>query len=415
VNFPREWCRGPQFVSGSEGEWAPAIRRAQSAWEELEVASVTEGVRAAALVLLEPRELPEAMAACAAVGLVVSVLEHDGSRLRCAVHAPGAEAAWHRAWRDGDHDEVGARLGFPTCCRRFFAEHWIGAGRRDLVPFMREVDGPWESNTMLRWLGVRLVSHLPCSADCPETVALAREFLRAGRRVGVDVDSIEALLRLKATHDSVGEVAVVTTPYFRFQAGTDVAPDRARGRGDQSEPPWWRDNGFSDPEAAAEAHAVVAAQVGSVASAVDLGSGDGALLDLVSRSGNGEEYGPGPAARWIGVECDSGRAARGDVRRRPRVHVLNAKIQNWSTLRLVAEGRGAVILMPGRLSEMSAEEAGFVRSALRASSRRLVLYAYGDWNRPGGLERLAAGAGFRATSATTRGRSVEVCEAEVAA
>jgi hypothetical protein len=229
----------------------------------------------------------------------------------------------------GDDETIGRMLGFPECCREFFAREWARGGSYDLTRAMRTVDGPWEANIMLRWLGVRLVPHLPCSADCTETGRLAGAYLAAGRRMGVDVDALEALLRLPVTHEDLNGVAIVSTPHFRFMVGTDPTPERivteraglprrepcgcckdpyctgethhhdaASPAAEEShwdaglseyatwkdlEPPTWEDNGFSSAEAMEAAHQVVLRAVGDVSSAADLGCGDGRLLAAIAQ------------------------------------------------------------------------------------------------------------------------------------
>src|SRR5262249_29864733 len=99
--FPREWARpGLQWQSEAVREaWRPVLHRAQRAWLEAEIASVGDAVRAAALVTLEPAEIPQAARDCAYQGLEMSVLQAqpDGT-YRAAVHHRGHAAAWHRAW-----------------------------------------------------------------------------------------------------------------------------------------------------------------------------------------------------------------------------------------------------------------------------------------------------------------------------
>ena len=51
----------------------------------------------------------------------------------------------------------------------------------DKAPRTIEIDGPPQANVLLRWLGVRAVPHLPCRADCDDTIRLADDMLRLGR------------------------------------------------------------------------------------------------------------------------------------------------------------------------------------------------------------------------------------------
>ena len=378
--MPREWVRGVQWAAGARSEWEPILRAAQAAWSELELVSVSERLRPSALIHLEASEVSRAGADCARARLTLSILERatDGT-FRAAVHAPGLAAEWYRAWAESDHDAIGRMLGFPDCCRAFFARAWAGTKDRDVTPAMGSVDGPWQANTMLRWLGVRLVPHLPCSADCAQTVASADAYLAMGARVGVDVAPLETLLRLPVTHDALNGVLIVSTPHFRFMAGGSRDRFTASRHAASRVPDVWTDNGFGSMAAMDRAHAVVMDVAGEVRSALDLGAGDGRILWRLARLGGG----------FVGIESDPGRVERGNQRHGKLVSLVAARIENAD----LSGQYDAVFLMPGRLLEMESAQADRIRAAL--VGRRLVLYAYDDQlAKYGGLEGLAARAGL---------------------
>jgi len=399
VKLPREFCRGAQYAStAARSNWEPVLHEAQQAWAEAEVASLTEGLRDSALVYLDPGELPAAVHDCRGQGLEVTPLEAPEGRLRVAIHRRGLAARWWAAWTAGDDEAIGELLGFPPCCRAFFSAEW-GAGRVDLVAAMRTAEGPWPANILLRWLGVRLVPHLPCSADCGPTLERAGRYLEVARKCRESgAAALERLLRLSVTYSARAGVAIVQTPHFRFMATSD--PDvtttlQRAGQGDSEEP--WRDNGFASRAAMEAAHAVVARVVGRVPRAIDLGAGDGALLARVADAG-------------VAVELDPGRASRGRARHPGlafRVEEIRAFVEH-------APADGVVLLMPGRLLELAETEAAHVRAWLRPSAR-LVVYAYSDWlERHGGLEGLTRAAGLTLRGAVDRAAGVEAAEAEVA-
>lgn len=385
TGLPREWSRGPQWANeAARAEWEPVLRRAQEAWGQIELGSITEGLRGSALVHLTADELPRAARETAAQGLALAVLEAGpgtAPSFRVAVHRPGLAVRWHLAWSSRDDDAVGELLGFPACCRAHFLREWAGRGAVDMVP--ADPDGPWEANILLRWLGVRLVPHLPCSGACEETVAQARRYLEAGRRLGADVHALEALLRLPVTFSTLNGLGIVETPHFRIMVAADEGPTEARkARSGASEGAVWADNGFSSLQAMEAAHAVVAEAVGDVGSALDLGCGDGALLARLAA---------GRPGRWVGIEADPARAARG-ASRRPEVSILCGRIEDAEEdLASLAASVDVVLLMPGRLLEMAPDDAERVRQALRG--RRIVAYAYTDWLKEG-LYSLCSEAGL---------------------
>jgi hypothetical protein len=421
VTMPREWVRGPQWASDAAREtWEPILRRAQAAWQELELLSVSEGLRGSALVYLAADELPVASADCARAGLVVSVLAVEPRGLRAAIHGEGLAQAWHTAWSNGDDGRIGELLGFPACCRAFFRRTWT-AGSCDPTPAMPTVEGPWQGNILLRWLGVRLVPHLPCSGQCEATLAQAQGFLAAGQRAGLDMDAVQELLQLPVSYSSLNGVAIVETPHFRFMAGADPSPQELRFRRladglvamhphESLEPAAssrrWEDNGFGSEAAMRSAHAVVLAAVPELPpgeQVLDLGCGDGALLEEIRRRE--------PKSRCYGLDLDGGRLERGR-RRHPHLVLVDQRIEDWTP------GRpGLVLFMPGRLLEMAPERADQVRQQLRENARRLVLYAYGDVlardGGEGGLAWLAQRAGLELVGPVHRGPGVEAAEGRV--
>lgn len=395
MKLPREWMRGPAWASpAARVAWEPVIADAQRAWSEAEVASLTEGLRDSALVFLTPAELPIAAGDCRAQGLEITPLEALDGRLRVAIHRRGLAARWWSAWTGGDDDAIGALLGFPECCRSFFRREWPTG--HDLVLAMNRADGPWLGNILLRWLGVRLVPHLPCSADCGPTLEQARAYLDVARKCSESgATALERLLRLPTSYSAHAGVTIVETPHFRFMAASDPEVScnlRRAGQPEADEP--WRDNGFASRSAMEAAHAVVAGVVGRVPRAIDLGAGDGALLARVAAAG-------------VAVELDEDRARRGRARH-PSVDFQVQTIRDFVRRPAATD---VVLLMPGRLLEMEHVEAEAVRAWLR-DRVRLVVYAYGDvLDRHGGLAALAQAAGLRLSGEVTLAAGVQAAEA----
>lgn len=267
---------------------------------------------------------------------------------------------------------------------------------------------------MLRWLGVRLVPHLPCSGDCEETVRQARAYYAAGVELEADVEAIASLLKLPVTHDALNGAAIVETSHFRFAAGTDASPDRVVTKRVEflrevheapSLPLIWEDNGFSSRRAMDIGHDIVSRVVGrNVSSAVDLGCGDGTLLARIA---------DGRVGVWRGFDFVRGRVMRGRERY-PSLLLVEDRIENLILLKTPYD---VALLMPGRLLEMSDEDADRVRAILPRLARRLVVYSYGDYPKQrSGLKDFAADVGLELvpfTHVTRGGGGGEAAEAEV--
>lgn len=105
--------------------------------------------------------------------------------------------SFRSAWCRMDHFEMGGLLGFPSCCRSVFGyafkeEHfnepvWLIAQNTTgsmVTGNTVEVSGYAETNIFWRYLGVRMVPHLPCKFQCVESKQLARRFASLGESLG---------------------------------------------------------------------------------------------------------------------------------------------------------------------------------------------------------------------------------------
>ncbi len=373
-----EWFRGPQWVirDPRRATLEPMLREAALAWRQLELVSVSSGVRPSAVISVVGDDLAEAYRAARTQGLVVVPLIGG----RAAVCSPMLADEWIAAQHDDHH--AGRLLGYPECCQRHFDDTW-GVGRTET--YTDTAGGPWELNLGLRWVGVRAVPHLPCSGGCVESLTFARSFLEAGRSVGVNVAPLESALKLPLSYSRVNGVGIVDAGAFRVVVGAEDPPES------------WADNGFSSPEVMEKYHAAVAAVVNAAAvtSAVDLGCGDGALLERI-RAGR-----PGD---WFGVERDRVRVIRAHYRH-PALTVIAGRIEDLPSAEIGPFD--VMLLMPGRLLEMPPEMAALVRAALPKVARRIIAYTYDGCD----LKDLCEKTGLALAGPVTSGEGVSAAEA----
>ena len=459
MSLPREWMRGPQWASPeSRAEWEPILKVAQRAWEQLEALSVSEGLRPSSLLYVSAEEIVQATREAASKGFALVPLAFRDGQFRAAFTKVENAEAWVDAWTGCDDEQIGKLLGYPECCRRHFTRTWARGTSDTVMTIARyastatatesggarstssaNVNGPPEANLLLRHIGVRLVPHLPCSPMCKETVAFGRNLVHVAAVAGVNPTPLYRLLNLPVTYSALHGVAVIETPHFRLWAGTDYTPDavritRAETKSEIAhlqvaapEPATtWEDNGFVSREAMDVAHdvvlEVVRATAGEVRSALDLGCGDGALLAKIAEGCEG---------RWVGVERDHERLERGRQQHN-EVTFHEAEIASWIKTRAWVESElsslepfDVALLMPGRLLEMTSEDADRVRRTLPKLARHLVVYAYDDMLKKyesasaasGGGTRLAClarEADLRVTGHVHLGSGVEATKAEMA-
>jgi len=149
----------------------------------------------------------------------------DGKNNVCFIVAQKYTDAldFRRGFEEGDHEKQGYYLGFPECCRKFFSEHWK-AGYIDPIwqaaenseiiekeSRRRKIKKHPLSNPMLRYVGIRVCFHIPCSFHCEETIRLSRERLLLTEN---SLDEFVRLLDMPMSWDVIAGTAVIRTPIF---------------------------------------------------------------------------------------------------------------------------------------------------------------------------------------------------------
>ena len=413
-----DWTRVSWASQRARETWEPRVAAIVRAWSEMSFASVAEGLRGAHLELLNPIDLPALVRKAGARGLVVLPLSRvqsvaggrpngaytaranspvDGApwQYRAVVTAPDAIPSWLEGL---DDRRCGALLGYPPCCVEFFAKHWVDEAWIDTTYPMSlaGTEGPAEGNILLRWLGLRLVNHLPCSFGCEATAAVGRRYYELGIRLGFEDEMgwLRELLSWPVQWSALHGVAEILTPVCRISTVTDATADKVvvRRAGDrypdegakglafpfrQDDAPAavipaaaeWEDNGFTRLDAMLDAHRTVihaarSAPIGP-GRVLDLGCGDGRLVAKVCALDGSVPF---------GVECDSGRAGRAGL----RLGAANVAQGNLADTAPWAGTYSLCLLMPGRLAELDAADRENVLTALRSRCTELLLYAYAD-------------------------------------
>ncbi|MDX1493429.1 MAG: methyltransferase domain-containing protein [Longimicrobiales bacterium] len=454
--------------------WAPRVAAVSEMVQELQWLSVVEGVRSSALLKqVSASSWPEVRGRARKLGLIampLSVSGVAGSYSTTAVpleegRPVGLEVALFKApslarlWMDyaGNSDREGKLLGYPQCCRRFFEETW--GTYLDTTWQMAERGGTVDGRTatvegslasvMLRWVGVRLVQHLPCSFSCDYSKRIAEDMLRLARdRFPGAARHAEEMLEWDTEWSALHGIAIIRTPAFRVAARTGWTAERwtVRKRGSrpsggavgvpfkgsqgaseghsrvvsigqggekascgQPGPPGGTSgatrecvlNGFSTPEAMREAHrdvlrALEGVDEGLRGPVVDLGCGTGVLATRAAERLGGASV----------AGCDTNPHAIYHAREKPgRWEVRD--LFEFSSL----PPSGLVIFMPGRVVERGVESEAVAALRGRLRGRILLVYCYGDWRRSGGLTRLCnqafGGSGWRILAGPHSGEAAE--------
>jgi len=80
-----------------------------------------------------------------------------------------------------DHTNLGPLLGYPKCCSEFFLEYAKQASKKNmdfiLYALIDTKQYDFYNNRALRYFGISLISHFPCSLNCQASQAIAKERL----------------------------------------------------------------------------------------------------------------------------------------------------------------------------------------------------------------------------------------------
>jgi hypothetical protein len=118
------------------------------------------------------------------------------------------KASSYRSNEPTDHVVIGDLLGFPRCCSDFFTNTWPNyydpiwqaALATDNVEIVADthirVRGDYRIYQHLRYDGLRVTSHLPCSFSCKESSEVAKVWIEVME--SIDKEATKGLLELMA-------------------------------------------------------------------------------------------------------------------------------------------------------------------------------------------------------------------------
>lgn len=364
--------------------------------------------------------------------------------------------SFQQAWEKRDSNKIGLLLGYPPCCRSFFSMIWEKQQRVDTTWAMAcnsitnnsptniiEVSGNPESNILWRWMGARAVPHLPCSFNCQSTVMIARQWISLGCNLGhePEMDWLLEILSWPVEWSALHGIAEIKTPILKVSTRTDATSQTltVRYRGEKLpeetvsglgytyrsprrfhektlpnlestnnsdtheedlDKSWvYADNGFFSLEDMEHNHKQIVKYIVDIidnrpASVLDLGCGNGQLLHSIQVSS--QNVCP------FGVDLDARKILHAKSIfpiHEENFHVGDLFEQDLSIWQDTCFD--IVILMPGRLLEVSQEIRTSFLEHLRKHCKQIVLYAYGDWlTRYSSLSVLANLTGFQLKTKT---------------
>lgn len=284
-----------------------------------------------------------------------------------------------------------------------------------------EITSPPETNILWRWMGLRMVPHLPCSFECKKTKEFGKKLFDLGVKLGFEEEMnwLKDILSWSVEWTALHGIAEIKTPLLKISTKTDataqkytvrlngIANPKESSKGImfpnvtfiKSRPEEWyyRDNGFSSRFVMDTAHQPLLDLIKSFierkpCNVVDLGCGNGALLKKIIEDNHG--------ITPFGIDYDPINIEHSRILiPRFRDNFFVGNIFGSNLLWTQEKHYDYAILMPGRLLEVEEETRIWLKKKINDQCDNLIIYAYGDWlSKYDGLDGLAHKAGIELIS-----------------
>lgn len=258
-----EWTRSIWIAKADAREiWEPRFRKISIMWSDLEKLTVLDGLRDAAMLFVDPNNIPALTKWSVDNDLLLLPMEQGG--VSTSYHAgtvaykegnpfkyrvvlirkENVDLAYECAYPQQVNDDlIGKILGFPTCCREFFLKYWAKQEYRDTSWPMAvrtigtasddvyEIDiknTHLNCNILWHWLGIRLTMHLPCSFTCEPTIKLVNDIIQCGNDNGFveQLDWVQEILSWPVEWSALHGIAEIKTPILKVSTRTDATSDK---------------------------------------------------------------------------------------------------------------------------------------------------------------------------------------------
>lgn len=245
-----EWTKKSWTSQAARDEWESRITSVGQAFDNIESESVKYGIRDAFRTTVSPENLPSFTISMAKQGLNVIPTGRNGrsQETYSASFTPINDNGWdytvlvtNRDIKDLPEEfndiAMGQLLGYPECCIEFFQKQWNEEHYIDTTwPMIKNnqsdvavvKDKKLYCNILLRWIGVRGVSHLPCSFDCDSTQELGKQYMELGQKLGYEeeVNYINEMLSWPVEWSALHGIAEIKTPIMKVSTNTDATGDK---------------------------------------------------------------------------------------------------------------------------------------------------------------------------------------------
>jgi hypothetical protein len=244
--LPIEWTRDIWNSDTLKKKYQPIFQKISSAFRRIEIESVFEGYRSAAIIKLTPQELIQKQ--LSSNGYIVyfpfdTLAEQNNYQssatrpgpgqpfhLRCLVADSSLPGLFKKYYQSGNTNAIGRLLGYPRCCIEFFEKYWVQEKYLDTTYPMSlaGLDGPRECNILWRWMNIRAISHLPCSFNCAATEEIGKDYIALGRHLkfNEEMNWLEEILEWPVQWSALHGIAEIKTPVVKISTRTDMTSDK---------------------------------------------------------------------------------------------------------------------------------------------------------------------------------------------
>lgn len=245
-DLPTEFVRVNWISERAKEKWEPIFAACSQLFTNLEKEAVRAGIRRATIQSIDPQIIDRFAHdwmqndfMVIPIEKVQSIGTYQSSGGPCDISKPwmykvaigkfedARELVY--AYREHNTYKIGDVLGYPDCCIDFFEVHWIKEHWLDTSLPMALGESSiisWSPycNILLRWLGLRLVSHLPCSFNCVDTAAIGRSYVQLAYDLGhrTTIDALYDILSWPIEWTGLHGIGILTTPVCRVTFRTDM-------------------------------------------------------------------------------------------------------------------------------------------------------------------------------------------------
>lgn len=243
-NFDLDGFRREVWLNRRAKEkWGSILLEAASLLQDMEVESVVRGQRPCSWQTIGEEDYPRFQREWESKGVKSAVVRKVGQfqgftnkhypvregepAMVCCILSKSMSdlETFKKAVEEQDDYTQGILLGYPECCCRFFRDVWL-KGYHDPIwqaalnssivhkesNYMK-MRVPGLASPVLRFLGIRIAFHIPCSFNCLKTLDIAKERLKMVEEINPGLaGKIVQLLSMPMSWDCYHGIALIRTP-----------------------------------------------------------------------------------------------------------------------------------------------------------------------------------------------------------